>query len=57
LRTGLIKINAVTMLNLHPLAPRPAWGLSGLGDEGTLETFEFFRGSRVSGVAGRPGLS
>lgn len=53
LRAGLIKINAVTMLNLHPQAPRPAWGLSGLGDEGTVETFEFFRGTRVIGVAGR----
>ena len=28
LRAGLIKINAVTMLNLHPQAPRAAWGLS-----------------------------
>ncbi len=53
LRAGLIKINAVTMLNLHPQAPRPAWGLSGLGDEGTVETFEFFRGTRVIGVAAR----
>lgn len=55
-RAGLIKLNAVTMLNLHPQAPRPAWGLSGLGDEGTLETFEFFRGTRVTGVAARPGV-
>lgn len=57
LQAGLIKINAVSMLNLHPQAPRPAWGLSGLGDEGTLETFEFFRGTRVIGVAGRPGAA
>lgn len=56
-RAGLIKINAVTMLNLHPQAPRPAWGLSGLGDEGTVETFEFFRGTRVMGVAARPGTA
>ncbi len=54
-RAGIVKINAVSMLNLHPQAPRPAWGLSGLGDEGTRETFEFFRGTRVIGVAGRPG--
>lgn len=53
-RAGLIKLNAVTMLNLHPQAPRPAWGLSGLGDEGTFETYEFFRGTRVIGVAARP---
>lgn len=51
IRAGLTKINAVTLLNLSPEAPRPAWGLSGLGDEGTRETFEFFRGTRVIGVA------
>ncbi len=50
--TGIVKINAVTMLNLSAQAPRPAWGLSGLGDEGTRETFEFFRGSRLIGVGG-----
>ena len=54
MRTGIVKINEVTMLNLHPLAPRPAWGLSGLGDEGVVETYEFFRGTRVIGVAARP---
>lgn len=53
IRTGGTKINGVSMLNLNPQAPRPAWGLSGLGDEGTRETFEFFRGSRLIGVAGR----
>ncbi|MGJ8669322.1 MAG: aldehyde dehydrogenase family protein [Oceanococcus sp.] len=53
IRSGMIKINAVTLFNLHPQAPRPAWGLSGLGDEGTVETFEFFRGTRVIGVAAR----
>ena len=52
IRAGVTKINAVTLLNLSPEAPRPAWGLSGLGDEGTRETFEFFRGTRVIGVAG-----
>ncbi|MCK5860817.1 MAG: aldehyde dehydrogenase [Abyssibacter sp.] len=57
LRAGLIKLNAVSMLNLHPQAPRPAWGLSGLGDEGTVETFEFFRGTRVIGVAGRTAVA
>lgn len=51
--TGITKINAVTMLNLNPLAPRPAWKLSGIGDEGTIDTFEFFRGTRVIGVAGK----
>ncbi|MFT5889422.1 MAG: acyl-CoA reductase-like NAD-dependent aldehyde dehydrogenase [Zhongshania sp.] len=54
MRTGIVKINAVTMMNLNPLAPRPAWGLSGIGDEGVKESFEFFRGSRVLGVGARP---
>lgn len=54
IRAGITKINGVTMLNLNQAAPRPAWGLSGLGDEGTRETFEFFRGSRLIGVAARP---
>ena len=53
IRSGMIKINAVTLFNLHPQAPRPAWGLSGLGDEGTVETFEFFRGTKVIGVGAR----
>ena len=53
--TGITKINGVTILNLNPSAPRPAWGLSGLGDEGTRETYEFFRGSRIIGVAARHG--
>jgi len=52
IRSGMVKINAVSLFNLNPMAPRPAWGKSGLGDEGTLETFEFFRGTRVIGVAG-----
>lgn len=49
LRAGVIKIGGVRLMGLHPLAPRPAWGLSGLGDEGTRETFAFFRGNRVVG--------
>jgi acyl-CoA reductase-like NAD-dependent aldehyde dehydrogenase len=46
-RAGSIKINEVSVFALDPMAPRPAWGLSGLGDEGVVETFEFFRGTRV----------
>ncbi len=51
IRAGDIKINGVSLTGLHPLAPRPAWGLSGIGEEGTRETFEFFRGTRTVGVA------
>lgn len=52
IRSGMVKINAVSLFNLNPMAPRPAWGKSGLGDEGALETFSFFQGTRVIGVAG-----
>ncbi len=50
LEAGMVKVNSVTLFSPHPSAPRPAWKLSGVGDEGTRETFEFFRGSRVIGV-------
>ncbi|MDH3621512.1 MAG: aldehyde dehydrogenase family protein [Gammaproteobacteria bacterium] len=50
LETGMVKVNSVTLFSPHPGAPRPAWKLSGIGDEGTRETFEFFRGTRVIGV-------
>ena len=52
IRAGDIKINGVSLVGLHPLAPRPAWGLSGIGAEGTRETFDFFQGTRTVGVAG-----
>jgi len=56
LESGTVKINQVTLFSPHPEAPRPAWKLSGIGEEGTHETFEFFRGSRVIGVPqGIPG--
>jgi phenylacetaldehyde dehydrogenase len=38
------------MLSLNLFAPRPAWGLSGQGDEGTTETLLFFTNNRVVGV-------
>lgn len=53
LRTGGVKVNGVSLLELNVDAPRPAWGLSGFGEEGTVETFNVFCGSRVVGVAGR----
>ena len=52
IRAGVVKINGVGMFGLHPDAPRPAWGLSGIGDEGTRETFELFRGTHTIGIAG-----
>jgi len=56
LEAGMVKVNSVTLFSPHPTAPRPAWKLSGIGDEGTRETFEFFRGTRVIGVPqGLPG--
>lgn len=49
-RAGGVKINGSTMLSLNLMAPRPAWGLSGAGVEGTTETFFFFTNPRVVGV-------
>jgi len=50
LETGMVKVNSVTLFSPNPSAPRAAWKLSGIGEEGTRETFEFFRGTRVIGV-------
>lgn len=52
MQTGGVKVNGVSLMSLNPMAPRPAWGLSGIGEEGTAETFRFFCGTRVVGVAG-----
>jgi acyl-CoA reductase-like NAD-dependent aldehyde dehydrogenase len=49
-RAGGVKVNGSTMLSLNLFAPRPAWGLSGQGDEGTSETLLFFCNRRVVGV-------
>jgi phenylacetaldehyde dehydrogenase len=49
-RAGGVKVNGSTMLSLNLFAPRPAWGLSGQGDEGTTETLLFFTNNRVVGV-------
>lgn len=53
MRTGGVKVNGVSLLELNVDAPRPAWGLSGFGEEGTLETFNVFCGTSVVGVANR----
>jgi phenylacetaldehyde dehydrogenase len=52
IRAGGVKVNGVSPLSLHLMAPRPAWGLSGLGTEGTTETITFFTGEQVVGVEG-----
>lgn len=51
MNTGGVKINGVSLLELNVDAPRPAWGLSGFGEEGTLETFDVFCGKSVVGIA------
>ena len=53
-RAGGVKVNGASPISLHLMAPRPAWGVSGLHDEGTVETIEFFMGQRVVGVEGPP---
>lgn len=55
-QAGEIKINGGTIMSLGLYAPRPAWGLSGMGEEGTLETYRFFTNSRVVGVEGMASL-
>ena len=50
IRAGGVKVNGSTVLSLSLFAPRGAWGLSGLMDEGTIETFQFFCGTQVVGV-------
>ncbi|KAA1193391.1 aldehyde dehydrogenase [Pseudohalioglobus sediminis] len=53
LRTGGVKINGYDLLSLSPTAPRAAWGMSGLGEEGTGHSIEFFTGARVVGLVAR----
>ncbi|XWX03884.1 aldehyde dehydrogenase family protein [Aggregatilineales bacterium SYSU G02658] len=50
IHAGGVKVNGSSMMSLNLFAPRPAWGWSGFSEEGTRETFEFFRGTRVIGV-------
>ncbi|MBO2447864.1 aldehyde dehydrogenase family protein [Actinomadura barringtoniae] len=52
IRAGEVKVNGSSVMSLHLFAPRPAWGCSGLGEEGTAETLRFFTNSRVVGVEG-----
>jgi acyl-CoA reductase-like NAD-dependent aldehyde dehydrogenase len=56
LRTGGVKINGYNLLSLSPSVPRGAWGISGLGEEGTGHTIDFFTGARVVGPAPTPGV-
>ena len=51
LRTGGVKINGYSLLSLSPEAPRGAWGMSGLGEEGNAQSVDFFTGARVIGVS------
>ncbi|KQW53897.1 aldehyde dehydrogenase [Nocardioides sp. Root1257] len=55
-RAGEVKVNGSTIMSLHLMSPRPAWGLSGLGEEGTVETIRIFTGARVVGVEGMTAL-
>ncbi|WP_329092365.1 aldehyde dehydrogenase family protein [Actinomadura citrea] len=50
IRAGEVKVNGSSVMSLHLFAPRPAWGASGLGSEGTAETLRFFTNPRVVGV-------
>lgn len=52
IHAGGVKINGASILSLNLMAPRPAWGVSGIHEEGTMETFRFFTNTRVVGVEG-----
>ncbi|MFN4294132.1 MAG: aldehyde dehydrogenase family protein [Thermoflexales bacterium] len=52
IHAGGVKVNGSSMLSLNLFAPRPAWGWSGFAEEGTIETFRFFCGTRVVGAEG-----
>jgi phenylacetaldehyde dehydrogenase len=52
IHAGGVKVNGSSMMSLHLMAPRPAWGWSGFSEEGTAETYRFFCGTRVVGVEG-----
>ncbi|MEU4171415.1 aldehyde dehydrogenase [Streptomyces sp. NPDC026665] len=51
---GEVKVNGSSVMSLHLDTPRPAWGASGLVDEGSAETLLHFTGSRVTGVEPTP---
>jgi phenylacetaldehyde dehydrogenase len=55
IRAGGVKINGASPISLNLMAPRPAFGVSGLAEEGTVETITFFGGNRVVGVEGALG--
>jgi phenylacetaldehyde dehydrogenase len=57
IRAGGVKVNGSSVMSLNLFAPRPAWGLSGMGEEGTVETFQFFTNTQVVGVEGMPPAS
>ena len=52
IQAGEVKVNGPSILSLGIMTPRPAWGLSGMNEEGTAETFQFFCNTRVVGVEG-----
>lgn len=51
MRTGGVKINGYSLLSLSNGAPRSAWGISGIGEEGHSQSIEFFTGARVIGAS------
>jgi len=49
LNVGVSKVNAIRPLPIAETTPRPAWGASGLGEEGRLHSILFFMGHRIVG--------
>lgn len=51
MRTGGVKINGYSLFAIGAGAPRSAWGLSGIGEEGHSQSIDFFTGARVVGIS------
>ena len=56
IRAGGVKVNGYSLLSLSGEAPRGAWGVSGLGEEGTAQSIDFFTGARLVGLSGQDAL-
>lgn len=56
MRTGGVKINGYSLFGIGAGAPRSAWGLSGIGEEGQSQSIDFFTGARVIGVSPQDAL-
>lgn len=53
LRFGSVKVNGVTLTSLSASAPRTAWRMSGLIDEGVFESVKLFQKGTLVGIVSK----